>query len=225
MRMPSANDSVPPAPPMASAKDVPPREMLRTNVFWLMFVMMTMMSTGGLMIISQFAPFARDFGVANIMVFGFAALPLALTVDRITNGLTRPFFGWVSDHIGRENTMALAFLMEAAAVTAMMLLRDNAMLFVILSAVVFFGWGEIFSLFPSTLTDTFGTKFATTNYGFLYMAQGIGSVLGGPVAAWLHDLTGSWLPIFGVIITMDVLTGVLALVALKPLRRAYRMQR
>jgi MFS family permease len=210
---------------MASAKDVPPREMLRTNVFWLMFVMMTMMSTGGLMIISQFAPFARDFGVANIMVFGFAALPLALTVDRITNGLTRPFFGWVSDHIGRENTMALAFLMEAAAVTAMMLLRDNAMLFVILSAVVFFGWGEIFSLFPSTLTDTFGTKFATTNYGFLYMAQGIGSVLGGPVAAWLHDLTGSWLPIFGVIITMDVLTGVLALVALKPLRRAYRMQR
>jgi MFS transporter, OFA family, oxalate/formate antiporter len=225
MRMPSANDSVPPAPPMASAKDVPPREMLRTNVFWLMFVMMTMMSTGGLMIISQFAPFARDFGVANIMVFGFAALPLALTVDRITNGLTRPFFGWVSDHIGRENTMALAFLMEAAAVTAMMLLRDNAMLFVILSAVVFFGWGEIFSLFPSTLTDTFGTKFATTNYGFLYMAQGIGSVLGGPVAAWLHDLTGSWLPIFGVIITMDVLSGVLALVALKPLRRAYRMQR
>jgi MFS family permease len=210
---------------MASAKDVPPREMLRTNVFWLMFVMMTMMSTGGLMIISQFAPFARDFGVANIMVFGFAALPLALTVDRITNGLTRPFFGWVSDHIGRENTMALAFLMEAAAVTAMMLLRDNAMLFVILSAVVFFGWGEIFSLFPSTLTDTFGTKFATTNYVFLYMAQGIGSVLGGPVAAWLHDLTGSWLPIFGVIITMDVLTGVLALVALKPLRRAYRMQR
>jgi MFS transporter, OFA family, oxalate/formate antiporter len=222
MRMPSASDAVPPAPPMAAGKDVAPRDMLRTNVFWLMFVMMTMMSTGGLMIISQFAPFARDFGVANIMVFGFAALPLALTVDRITNGLTRPFFGWVSDHIGRENTMALAFLMEAAAVTAMLLLRDNAVLFVIMSAVVFFGWGEIFSLFPSTLTDTFGTKFATTNYGFLYMAQGVGSVLGGPAAAWLHDLTGSWLPIFGLIITMDVLTGVLALVALKPMRRAYR---
>jgi MFS transporter, OFA family, oxalate/formate antiporter len=225
MRMPGANDSVPPPPSMAAGKDVPPQEMLRTNVFWLMFVMMTMMSTGGLMIISQFAPFARDFGVANIMVLGFAALPLALTVDRITNGLTRPFFGWVSDHIGRENTMALAFLLEAAAVTTMMLLRENAALFVILSAVVFFGWGEIFSLFPSTLTDTFGTKFATTNYGFLYMAQGVGSVLGGPVAAWLHDITGSWLPIFGVIITMDVLTGVLALVALKPIRRAYRARR
>jgi len=196
--------------------------MLRTGVFWLMFVMMTMMSTGGLMIISQFAPFARDFGVANVMVLGFAALPLALTVDRITNGLTRPFFGWVSDHIGRENTMALAFLLEAATVTAMLLLRENALLFVLLSAVVFFGWGEIFSLFPSTLTDTFGIKYATTNYGFLYMAQGIGSVLGGPAAAWMHELTGSWIPIFIVIITMDVLTGVLALIALKPMRRAYK---
>ena len=89
-------------------------------------------------------------------------------------------------------------------------------------AVVFFGWGEIFSLFPSTLTDTFGTKHATTNYGFLYMAQGIGSVLGGPLAAWMHDLTASWIPVFVVIITMDVITGVLALIALKPMRRAYK---
>jgi MFS transporter, OFA family, oxalate/formate antiporter len=223
MRMPNAQDSVPPPPPMAAAgKDVAPGEMLRTGVFWLMFVMMTMMSTGGLMIILQFAPFARDFGVANVMVLGFAALPLALTVDRITNGLTRPFFGWVSDHIGRENTMALAFLLEAAAVTTMLLFREDALLFVLLSAVVFFGWGEIFSLFPSTLTDTFGTKHATTNYGFLYMAQGIGSVLGGPLAAWMHDLTASWIPVFVVIITMDVITGILALIALKPMRRAYK---
>ncbi len=195
--------------------------MLRTPVFWLMFIMMTMMSTGGLMIISQFAAFSRDFGVTKVMVFGLAALPFALTFDRITNGLTRPFFGWVSDRIGRENTMAIAFLLEAAAVTAMVLLRDNTLLFVLLSGVVFFGWGEIFSLFPSTLTDTFGTKFSTTNYGFLYMAQGVGSVLGGPLAALLHDKTGSWLPVFAIIITMDVLTGILALIALKPLRKSY----
>jgi MFS family permease len=206
---------------MASSADVEPKAMLRNKVFWLLFVMMTMMSTGGLMIISQFAAFSRDFGVASVMVFGLAALPLALTVDRITNGLTRPFFGWVSDRIGRENTMAIAFLMEAAAVTIMVLFRGNALIFVILSAVVFFGWGEIFSLFPSTLTDTFGTKYATTNYGFLYMAQGIGSVLGGPLAALLHDQTGSWLPVFGIVITMDVLTGILALAMLKPMRKAY----
>src|ERR1700732_4331873 len=221
MRMPTSEDALPPPPDTASHVGVQPREMLRSRVFWLMFFMMTMMSTGGLMIISQFAAFSRDFGVANVMVFGLAALPLALTVDRITNGLTRPFFGWVSDRIGRENTMAIAFLMEAAAVTIMVLFRDNAMVFVILSGVVFFGWGEIFSLFPSTLTDTFGTKHATTNYGLLYIAQGVGSVLGGPLAALLHDATGSWLPVFGIIIALDTRAAILALAALKPMRRAY----
>jgi OFA family oxalate/formate antiporter-like MFS transporter len=221
MRMPRAEEKLPTPSVMSAAKDLAPKEMLRTPVFWLMFIMMTMMSTGGLMIISQFAAFSRDFGVTKVMVFGLAALPFALTFDRITNGLTRPFFGWVSDRIGRENTMAIAFLLEAAAVSAMVLLRDNTLLFVLLSGVVFFGWGEIFSLFPSTLTDTFGTKFSTTNYGFLYMAQGVGSVLGGPLAALLHDKTGSWLPVFAIIITMDVLTGILALIALKPLRKSY----
>src|SRR5450755_999367 len=221
LRMPGPADALPPVPAMASSVDVAPKAMLRNKVFWLLFVMMTMMSTGGLMIISQFAAFSRDFGVASVLVFGLAALPLALTVDRITNGLTRPFFGWISDRIGRENTMAIAFLMEAAAVTVMILFRDNALVFVILSAVVFFGWGEIFSLFPSTLTDTFGTQYATTNYGFLYMAQGIGSVIGGPLAALLHDATGSWLPVFGIIVALDILTGILALAVLKPMRKAY----
>ena len=150
-----------------------------------------------------------------------AALPLALTVDRITNGLTRPFFGWLSDRIGRENTMGIAFLFEAAAIALMVYCRNDALLFVVLSAVVFFGWGEIFSLFPSTLTDTFGTKNATTNYGFLYMAQGVGSVLGAPVAAYLAEQTGSWLPVFGIIIAMDVITGLLALFVLKPMRKSY----
>jgi oxalate/formate antiporter len=221
MRMPQATDKLPQPTVASSVKDVMPAEMLKTKVFWLMFIMMTMMSTGGLMIISQFASFSRDFGVTKVMVFGLAALPLALTIDRITNGLTRPFFGWVSDHIGRENTMAIAFLMEACAVAAMVLLRDNTLLFVLLSGVVFFGWGEIFSLFPSTLTDTFGTKSATTNYGFLYMAQGVGSVLGAPVAALIYAKAGSWLPVFAIIITMDALTGILALVALKPMRKNY----
>ena len=221
MRMPRTDDVLPTATAMASAKNVRTGDMVKTPVFWLMFVMMTMMSTGGLMIISQCASFSRDFGVTKVMVFGLAALPLALTVDRITNGLTRPFFGWISDKIGRENTMAIAFLMESVVVAAMVLLRENTLLFVILSGVVFFGWGEIFSLFPATLTDTFGTKYATANYGVLYMAQGIGSVLGGPLAALLHDKAGSWLPVFAIIIAMDALTGILALAALKPMRKAY----
>jgi oxalate/formate antiporter len=221
MRMPTSADVLPPPPALASKAGSPPRQMLRSPVFWLMFFMMTMMSTGGLMIISQFAAFSRDFGVANVVVFGLAALPLALTIDRLTNGLTRPFFGFVSDRIGRENTMAIAFLMEAAAVTLMVMFRGNAAVFVILSGLVFFGWGEIFSLFPSTLTDIFGVQHATTNYGWLYVAQGVGSILGGPLAALLREQTGSWLPVFAIIIAMDALTGILALVALKPMRRAY----
>jgi len=119
-----------------SAVDYEPKQMLKTPIFWLMFVMMTMMSTGGLMVISQFANFTKDFGVANVMVWGLAALPLALTVDRITNGLTRPFFGWVSDRIGRENTMGLAFIFEGIAIALMVAFRDNALAFVLLSGVV-----------------------------------------------------------------------------------------
>jgi MFS transporter, OFA family, oxalate/formate antiporter len=206
------------APP---AFGVTPFEMLKTPVFWLLFLMMTMMSTGGLMVISQFAPFMRSFGIADVTIFGMAALPFALTLDRITNGLTRPFFGWVSDRIGREQTMLIAFSLEAAAVLLMLGVRDNALLFALMSGVVFFGWGEIFSLFPSTLTDTFGAKDATTKYGFLYMAQGIGSVLGGPVAASLHDATGTWVPVFITIIVMDALTAALAIFVLKPMRAGY----
>jgi MFS transporter, OFA family, oxalate/formate antiporter len=96
--------------------------------------------------------------------------------------------------------------------------RENAALFVVLSGLVFFGWGEIFSLFPSTLTDTFGEEHATTNYGFLYMAQGIGSILGGPLAAKLREISGSWLPVFGLVIALDVATACLALFVLKPMR-------
>ena len=198
--------------------DVPPREVLKTPVFWLMFAMFTMMSTSGLMVTSQMASFAEDFGMTSVMVMGMAALPLALTIDRICNGLTRPLFGWISDRYGRENTMAFAFFFEGIAMTLWLLTSDNPVLFVLLSGVVFLGWGEIFSLFPSTLTDTFGTRHATTNYGFLYMAQGIGSIFGGPVAALLHQSTDSWYPVFAVAISFDIITAGLAFFVLKRMR-------
>jgi MFS family permease len=192
--------------------------MLQTPIFWLMFLMMTMMSTGGLMVVSQFGPVMRDFGIADVAISGMAALPFALTLQRIANGLTRPFFGWVSDNIGREWTMFIAFSMEALAVWVMLATRADPVLFAVMSGIVFFGWGEIFSLFPSTLTDTFGTKHATTNFGFLYIAQGVGSVLGGPVAAWMHDGFQSWFPVFYLIVALDAGTAVLALFVLKPMR-------
>jgi oxalate/formate antiporter len=207
--------------PGPESRNFRPAEMLRTPIFWLMFVMMTMMSTAGLMVTSQMSAFTRDFGLANALVFGLPLLPLALSIDRITNGLTRPFFGWLSDRIGRENTMVIAFTLEGVAMTLWLFTRANPAAFVLMSGVVLFAWGEIFSLFPSTLTDTYGAKHATTNYGFLYMAQGIGSVFGGPVAALIHDAYGSWMPVFVIIIAMNFATALLAGVALKPMRRRW----
>jgi MFS transporter, OFA family, oxalate/formate antiporter len=212
-----------------TVNDLSPGAMLKTPVFWLMFFMMSMMSTGGLMVITQFKSFSKSFGITDattVVILGvtLAAIPAALTFDRITNGLTRPFFGWVSDRIGRENTMGIAFIMEGIAIALMLHYRSDPFLLVVLSGLVFFGWGEIFSLFPSTLTDTFGTKHATTNYGFLYMAQGVGSIMGAPVAAMIFEKTGSWIPVFGLIIGMDILTGLLALFVLKPMRRAFLSQ-
>jgi OFA family oxalate/formate antiporter-like MFS transporter len=212
------------APVLANAETAGGAEtsaMLKTPLFWLMFAMMTMMSTSGLMVTSQMAAFATEFGITKALVWGLAALPLALTIDRFTNGLTRPFFGFVSDRIGRENTMFIAFALEGVAMALWLATRDNALLFVLMSGVVFFGWGEIFSLFPSTLTDTFGVKNATRNYGCLYMAQGIGAIFGGPMASLLHDATGNWTSVFGVAITADIVTAILAIAVLKPMRARY----
>ena len=206
---------------MQSKRSYTPAEMLSNPIFYLLFIMMTMMSTSGLMVVSNVGPFAKEFKVADVLVFGMAALPLSLTLSRVTNGLTRPFFGWVSDHIGRESTMALAFSLEAIAILVLFAFIDNPAMFVVLTGLVFFGWGEIFSLFPSTLTDTFGPKFAATNYGFLYIAQGIGSILGGPAAAYLKQWTGSWTAVFIVVAVLDMLTALLAISVLKAMRKRH----
>lgn len=199
-------------------------QMLRQPIFWLLFFMMACMSTSGLMVTSQLASFATDVGVSQMLVWGMAALPLAMSLDRLTNGLTRPLFGWVSDRFGRENTMFIAFGLEAIAMTLWVSFRHDPVLFILLSGVVFLGWGEIFSLFPATLTDTFGSQHATSNYGWLYISQGVGSILGGPLAALLYQVTHGWTPVFSVAIALDILTAILALLVLKPWRRRFCQQ-
>jgi oxalate/formate antiporter len=229
LRLPPENYEVPGAGLATASATAPtgksfsPAEMLKSPVFYLMFVMMSMMSTSGLMVTSNVGPFAREFGVANMMVLGMAALPLSLTLSRVTNGLTRPFFGWISDHIGREGTMALAFSLETVAILILFAYINQPALFVVLTGLVFFGWGEIFSLFPSTLTDTFGPKYAATNYGFLYIAQGVGSILGGPAAAFLKQATGSWTAVFIVVAALDAVTALLAITVLKSMRQRHMM--
>jgi len=173
-----------------SPVDFKPGEMAATPHFWLMYLMMAMVATGGLMATAQLAPMAKDFNVDKIPVqllgLSMAALTFALSADRLVNGLCRPFWGWVSDHIGREKTMTVAFGLEAIAIFALLKFAHNPKLFVIFSAFTFFGWGEIYSLFPALCGDFFGRKHATTNYGFLYTAKGTASMfvpIGSALAA------------------------------------------
>ncbi len=204
-----------------SSRDFTPREMLKTPVFWLLYVMMTMLAMGGLMATAQLGPIAVDFKVAKVPVsllgLTMAALPFALSLDRILNGLTRPFFGWVSDHIGRENTMFIAFGLEGLGILLLINFAHVPLFFVVFSGLVFFAWGEIYSLFPAMSGDLFGQKFATTNYGLLYTAKGTASLL-VPFGNVLQAATGSWMPIFVLAIAFDWIGALLAFLVLKPLR-------
>src|SRR6266699_567793 len=210
--------------PGASRYQAKPLEMLKTPVFWVMYVMFIMMAAGGLMATAQLAPIAKDFKVAEIPVsligITLPALTFALSIDRILNGLTRPFFGWVSDHIGRENTMFIAFGLEAFGIWLLSAFGESPVAFVIISGLVFFAWGEIYSLFPSTCTDTFGTKYATTNAGLLYTAKGTASLL-VPFGNVLASATGSWHAVFMIAVVMNLAAALGALFVLKPMRAAH----
>ena len=210
--------------PGAGRHQAMPLEMVKTPLFWLMYAMFIMMAAGGLMATAQLAPIAKDFKIADIPVsligLTLPALTFALALDRVLNGLTRPFFGWVSDHIGRENTMFIAFLIEGVGILALARYGQDPVMFVILSGLVFFAWGEIYSLFPATVTDTFGAKFATTNTGLMYTAKGTAALL-VPLANVLMASSGSWQPVFITAACMNILAAILAMFALKPMRAAY----
>jgi MFS transporter, OFA family, oxalate/formate antiporter len=210
--------------PGAGRRQVSPVEMVRTPVFWLMYAMFVMMAAGGLMAVAQLAPIAKDFKVADIPVslvgITLPALTFALTIDRVLNGLCRPFFGWVSDHIGRENTMCLAFAIEGFGIIALANFGTDPVMFVLLSGVVFFAWGEIYSLFPATAADTFGTKFATANTGLLYTAKGTAAIVVPFASVWATS-AGGWHGVFVAAAIANFLAAALALLVLKPLRAKY----
>lgn len=203
-------------------RDVSPVAMVRTPEFWLLYAMFVMVAASGLMATAQVAPIAKFYNVDKIpMAFGMTALVMAVEVDRILNGVTRPFWGWISDHIGRENTMAIAFTLQGIFIFLWMNLTTNPVAFVILTGLVFFSWGEIFSLFPATVGDLFGAKFATTNYGILYTAKGVASIFAGPLAAALFVAMKSWTLIFLIAMAVNFITAALAFWVLKPLTAKY----
>ena len=197
-----------------------PAQVLRSPLFWILYVMFIMVSASGLMVTAQVAVIAKDYGVAEMVIlFGASTLTVAAIVDGICNGGARPFFGWVSDQIGREYTMAIAFSLGALAYWLLGTAATTPWAFVILAATVFFTWGEIFSLFPSTTTDIFGPKYATTNTALMYTAKGV-SAFGAPLANVLKTYTGSWHSVFVVASIMNLIVVAMALFVVRPMRRS-----
>jgi OFA family oxalate/formate antiporter-like MFS transporter len=201
-----------------SAIDMTPWQMLRQPSFYVVYLMMTMLAFGGMVVTVQLSPMATSYHVDKVIVaFGMSALVLAIEIDRILNGLTRPFWGWVSDHIGRENALFISFVLEAIAVFALLQLISHPIWFIALSGLCFFAWGNIYSLFPSITADLYGKKWATTNYGVVYTAKGVATLFAASGAAWLFEKTGSWTKVFWAMIACDLVAAFMALLWLKPL--------
>ena len=200
-----------------SSRDYTPKEMLRSGSFHLLYLMMTLVTASGLMLTAQLKPIGVTYGYDKYALFaGYTVLTLTSSLNQVLNGSARPFFGWVSDRIGRYDTMAIVFVMEAVTITLLTLVVARPFWFIVVSGLMFFAWGDIYSLFPAAIADIFGAKHATTNYGIQYTSKGIGSILGGPAAAWLMSTTNSWIPVFWSAVACNVIAAVLAVLWLKP---------
>jgi len=223
LRTPKAADHVGPIASRAgqSERDYAPAEVLKSVPFWLLYAMFVMVGAGGLMVTAQLAPVARDFGIDTVPVslLGFAlpALGFALSLGLVLNGLSRPFFGWLSDRAGRENTMLIAFLLEGIGIFALFWFARDPTMFVLLSGLVYFAWGQIFALFPAACTDIYGKKFATTNYSMLYTAKGTAALL-VPLGNVLSSPRLPRSAVFMVASALSIVAAIVAFFVLKPMR-------
>ena len=215
---PGETPSTAPVRVIQTTQSYAPHQILRSPVFWVLYLMFVLVSASGLMATAQVALIARDYHIANtVLLWGGTTLTIALLVDNVCNGLARPLFGWISDHIGRESTMAIAFGLGGISYWLLGSAGTAPWAFVIFAGLIFLTWGEIFSLFPSTCTDIFGPKYATTNLSLLYTAKGASAFL-VPIANLIKASTGSWHMVFVATAAMNFLVVGLALAVLKPLR-------
>lgn len=202
-------------------------EAARTPVFYVLFIMFILTVTGGLMATAQLKPMATSFGVAkqevNLGFLAINALNFALLLDRILNGFSRPFFGFISDKIGREKTMLLAFLLEGFGILALAHIGTTPWAFVILSGLVFLAWGEVYSLFSATAADAFGAKNIGSIYGTLYTAKGVAALL-VPIASLIKEWSGSWSTVLYIVACMDILAAISAILILRPMLRRHHAQ-
>ena len=225
LRAPHAGETKASTTIVQSRRDYTLIEAAQTPVFYVLFAMFILTVTGGLMAVAQLGPMSQDLGVKDTKVdlffFVIAALPFALLLDRIMNGVSRPLFGWISDHVGRENTMFVAFLLEGLGIIALATFGSNPWAFIFLSGLVFLAWGEVYSLFSATSADAFGTKNIGSIYGVLYCAKGIASLL-VPIGNLISEATGTWSTVLYTVAAMDITAAVCALMVLKPVLRRHQ---
>lgn len=200
-----------------------PGQTLKTPIFWILYLTFVLVASGGLMATAQIAPIAHDFKIAdvpvNLLGLQMAALTMAISLDRIFDGFGRPLFGFISDNIGRENTMFIAFGTAAVMLLLLFNYGQTPVVFVLATAVYFGVFGEIYSLFPATSGDTFGAKFATTNNGMLYTAKGTAALL-VPFGSIIAKQYG-WQAVFAIAVAFNAIAALLAVFVIKPMRRAF----
>jgi len=203
--------------------DYTPAQVIRSPIFWVMYLVFVMVAAPGLALAAQIASIGIDFNLADVPIgvlgFDTLALTVAIQLDRIFDGFGRPFFGWVSDNIGRENTMFIAFGTGAIMLMTLSVYGHHPIVFAIATAVYFGVFGEIYSLFPATSGDTFGAKFATTNNGILYTAKGTASLL-VPIASLVAAKYG-WNAVFMIAVALNATAALTAMFVIKPMRRAF----
>jgi OFA family oxalate/formate antiporter-like MFS transporter len=206
---------------LATKVDYTTKQMVKTPVFWVLYVMFVLVASGGLMATAQLGPIANDYGIASLPMTLFGAtlplLTMTLSIDNVANGLTRPLCGFISDKIGRENTMFIVFIGEGLALLGLMKWGHDPVAFMFFAASIFLCWGEIFSIFPAICADTFGGKFAAGNSGTLYTAKGTAALL-VPFASVL-SAGGNWNRVFIVAAIVTVGAGLSAKFLLAPMRK------
>ena len=208
---------------VASKIDYTPGEMIRSPLFWVLYLMFVFVAAGGIIATAQLGPIAKEFGFAklpvNLMGITLPLLTMTLSIDNFCNGFTRPLCGFLSDRIGRENTMFMIFLGEGVALLGLMQFGHNPYAFMFFAAAVFLCWGEIFSIFPATCADTFGSKYAAANAGTLYTAKGTASML-VPLASVL-SASGGWSTVFISAAVVSIAAAVSAKFILAPMRKRW----
>jgi MFS transporter, OFA family, oxalate/formate antiporter len=204
-----------------SARSYTSKEMLSSWVFWVLYVCDVLMCAGGLVVTANLVGIANSHNISNIVIMGATTLSLALVFSNVMNGLARPLFGWVADQIGLPKTMVIGFGLGAMAYFLLYLLGAHPAAFVFATGLVFFCWGNIFSLFPAMCTNLFGTKYATTNASLLYTAKGTAALL-VPLASVVTRVTGSWDSVLLVASVINIIAVFVVAFVLTPAARRFQ---